>query len=370
MIVRTTNTTGAIALPCSLNPIELSAVRSFSGTNGDGSGSEKGSIFIHRPANMDLCIKMRQIAKLIFLGALFMVLIENGENFRSTSDYYPSSLLECLDFLTKSLPRDHYLIRSSECRNTLTQNEVVSGASSETVNCYNIRWSMAISAVPLYVDEISERNCGSVGISLLTRLLEIEPKCDDDGIPLDDSESLLLDLSGQVIVRINDVAGSSRLLQQFTWSLLRNNEALIYSKYKLLGAIRSAFQQLERAIKESPTELVSSRSPHERIHQLSSSFSHILTKALVGKIANDSPHFMNKFLIPEVAETIICLCQASRDWDPAVDFCDTALNLVHGCEREVVVASVLKVLNADERVLLAANDDPCLQSKLFALVAN
>jgi len=288
--------------------------------------------------------------------------------------YQPGCLAECLELLSRPLPRDHSLVRDSERVNIVSVHDVITGTGTERSAEESTRLTQAISRVTMFLDEISTRNVDLLGLPILNRLLQIEPDCDEDGVPVEESEDELCLIIAKVLIRIEAVIESRSVLSNPLSAFLCDKEQLMYNKYKLLKSVRFATGTLRSAIhgnnSPSSTEtgiLCNYASTHSTLavlNNFSATMSSAVGVSMKTTLQNKDALFLNKVLISELVETQVEVCRASRDWSQAASVLDQAIELIDSESEEDIIKALMRLLLVDDRVLLAMTDSEEVARKL------
>ena len=281
--------------------------------------------------------------------------------------YEPSSLIECLELFSRPLPRDHFLIRDLERVNTVSIQDVITGTGTERLSERTARSDFALKALPCFIDEISPQCVDTVGLPLLSKLLEIEPECDEDGVPVEQAEDSLCQIISAVLLRLQAALDGSMTLSDSLSRFLCHNEQLMYNKYKLLKSTRFAVSSLECALKaqaqpESKKTLAlcsssSSGSLMTVMNNFSSSVTSFTGITIRNTLRDKEGLFLTKVLVGELVTTQIEVCKASKDWSQAAAVIEQAIDLIDEDAEEDVVKALMRLLLIDERVLLAMTDN-------------
>jgi hypothetical protein len=292
--------------------------------------------------------------------------------------YEPSSLLECLELLSRPLQRDHYRMRDMDRLNYVTVEDVITGTGTEQSLSLKKRTDSAVSKVREFVDEISYRNAEAVGLHLLNRLLQIEPESDDEGVPLDESEKYLCDTIGMLITRIGAVSESGKTLGSFMQAFLTDKEQLMYNKYKLMKSVRSASLSLsqdavnkascmEGGARATLFKSTTCDSAIALLNNICDSSSLAIRSAAKQLLLNEDSIFINTILINELVETQIQMSQLSKDWNNTALFIEETMELIGDTSEHDVVKSFLRLMLIDRRILMELMDDKETLSGLWRL---
>jgi hypothetical protein len=226
----------------------------------------------------------------------------------------------------------------------------------------------------MFLDEISTRNVDLLGLPILNRLLQIEPDCDEDGVPVEESEDELCRIIAKVLIRVEAVIESRSVLSNPLSAFLCDKEQLMYNKYKLLKSVRFATGTLRSAIhgnnSPSSTEtgiLCNYASTHSTLavlNNFSATMSSAVGVSMKTTLQNKDALFLNKVLISELVETQVEVCRASRDWSQAASVLDQAIELIDSESEEDIIKALMRLLLVDDRVLLAMTDSEEVARKL------
>ena len=248
----------------------------------------------------------------------------------------------------------------------MSVHDVITGTGTERLSEGSIRREEAISALPSLIDEISARNINELGLPILNQLLQIEPDCDEDGVPLEESEDSLCGISSEVLVRLQAVSNSNNLLPNSLFAFLNDKEQLMYNKYKLLkssrfaiGALGKALQDRKSSTSERTTSLCTTSSSATTLavlNNFASSVSSSLGLAMKETLMNRDALFLNKVLVGELVTTQIEVCNVSKDWSQAATVLEQAIGLVDSDSDEDVMKALMRLLVVDERVVLAITE--------------
>lgn len=290
----------------------------------------------------------------------------------SDGPYKPASLRECLDLLCQTLPRDHYLILDAEKRNNIRVSDIVTGTGTERSTEISSRSQHAIKALPQYIDEITARNCESLGIPLIHALLNVETDSDEDGVPLDESEARVSQIVGRCLLQLEVSSAGRPLVQDLISDILLSKEMLLYSKYITLKAARAAIELLDASSRSPSVADVSGlnfpikSSLNQPLVQLRNRLSlsiSVPSQAAVSSIlGNTEGFFVNRAIFGDLIQTLLESARFGKDADMLVPSLMSILQFLrHSFDIDVVKGLLNLVLFHNSVLSIIEEDDELCQ---------